>query len=264
MGLFDQLGSNSGFGSAPSYQAPAKIARPIQGVMAPTPAYTAPTPTLHYATPSVTTSPGPMYQAPVDYGQQGGSISQPGDTYGGGSSAPAAPVAPPPPKIDYGSADYLSGKHDSELDGTFHDQVAMYGAKLKKYIADYDSQAGTKAYGVQGDALKNAHLGDILGGSMGVDYNNAQQGIARNRDIGLRGVTEDFANRGMINSGLYNKDFGISRDQYNLQGQNLDQGTRNQLQTLDFNRANQETDNTANIGAARRDALNRLASSQTL
>jgi hypothetical protein len=189
-----------------------------------------------------------------------------GGGYGGGVSAePAAPPPPPPkPKIDYNSADYLSGKHDSELDGTFHDQEAMYQAKLKKYVADYDSQAGTKAYGARNNMDNIHNLGDILGGSMGVDYKNATDGIARNRDLGLRGVTEDFANRGMVNSGLYSQDFGRSRDQYNLQGQNLDQGTRNQLQTLDFNRGNQETDTTANIGAARRDALNRLAQSQTL
>jgi hypothetical protein len=141
----------------------------------------------------------------------------------------------------------------------------MYASKLKKYVADYESQAGKNAYGVQGDALKSANLSDLLsGGSMGVDYNNARDGIQRNRDLGLKGVTEDFANRGMVNSGLYSQDFNRSRTQYDLQGQNLDQGVRNQLQTLDFNRGNAETDNLANIGAARRDALNRLSQSQTL
>lgn len=254
MGLFDTLGANSGFGSAPQYNPPPKIAKPIQA---------APSAPMHYAQPAVYTAPSPQYQAPVPYSapQGGGSMNYATDTSGGGGGASAAPAKP---VVDYNSKEYLSGAKDSELDGTFHDQAAMYGAKLKKYIADYESQAGKNAYGVQGEDLKNAHLGDILGGSMGVDYKNAQDGIARNRDLGLRGVTEDFANRGMVNSGLYSQDFNRSRGQYDLQGQNLDQGTRNQLQTLDFNRGNAETDNQANIASARRDALNRLSQSQTL
>lgn len=251
MGLFDSLGSS--FGSAPQYNPPPKIAAPIQAPAA------AP---VRYDSPQIFSTPSPIYQAPTSNYGGGGSVGggtglyQPGDV----TSSPAAP-----PKPDYTSADYLNGGHDSELDGTFRDQAAMYASKLKKYVADYEAQAGKKAYGVQGDGLKSANLSDLLsGGSMGVDYNNARDGIQRNRDLGLRGVTEDFANRGMVNSGLYSQDFNKSRTQYDLQGQNLDQGVRNQLQTLDFNRGNAETDNKANIAAARRDALNRLSQSQTL
>lgn len=241
----------------PNYTPPPMIAAPTISAT--------PLAVQHYASPTVTTSPSPMYQAPTNYNQQGGSLSQPGYMTGGGGSVGGGSAPAAPPRPDYTSADYLNGGHDSELDGTFHDQAAMYASKLKKYVADYESQAGKNAYGVQGDALKSANLSDLLsGGSMGVDYNNARDGIQRNRDLGLKGVTEDFANRGMVNSGLYSQDFNRSRTQYDLQGQNLDQGVRNQLQTLDFNRGNAETDNLANIGAARRDALNRLSQSQTL
>jgi hypothetical protein len=191
-----------------------------------------------------------------------GTFNQNTGNAGGGmaSAAMAAPVEPPKPKIDYNSKEYLSGAKDSELDSTFHDQKTMYSEKLKKYIADYDAQTGGKAWGKN---LKDFNL-DELGGSMGVDYDNAKAGISRNKTQGLTGVAEDFAQRGMINSGLYAKDWQESNNQYERQGQNLGQGVRNQLQTLNFNRGNQQTDNTAQIAAARRDALNRLSQSQSL
>lgn len=216
---------------------------------------------ITYAKPQVFTSPSPIAQPNFNTGVQqntgmtgGGGMVGGGMMGGGGTSAPAAP------RIDYGSAEWLNGSKDGELDSTFHDQAAMYSDKLRHYIADYDAQTGGKAWGQ--DASK-FNLSD-LGGSMGVDYNNAHEGIGRNKDMGLRGLSEDFANRGMINSGLYARDFDQSRDQYDRQDQNLGQGVRNQLQTLNFNRGNQETDNTAQIAAARRDSLNRLAQAQSL
>lgn len=214
----------------------------------------APAAQISYDSPQVYSSPSPIAQP--NWGgntgfQQGG---------GGGISQPGYQTPAPPPRIDYGSQDYLSGAKDSELDGTFHDQASMYASKLKKYVADYEAQAGTNSYGKDPSSFDMNNLG----GSMGVDRNNAVRGIERNRTLGMTGLSEDFANRGMINSGLFTRDFDRSRDQYNLQGQNLDQGVRNQLQTLNFNRGNQETDNVAQIGAARRDALNRLSQAQSL
>jgi hypothetical protein len=217
-----------------------------------------PTAQISYARPAVYTAPSPIAQPNWNPAPQQNALAGGGGGGGAAAASMAAPAAPP--RINYGGAEYLNGSKDSELDGTFHDQASMYASKLKKYVADYEAQAGKNAYGQDAASfdMKN------LGGSMGVDHTNAQQGIARNKDQGLRGLSEDFANRGMINSGLYGRDFDVSRDQYDRQGQNLDQGTRNQLQTLGFNRGNQETDNVAQIGAARRDALNRLAQAQSL
>lgn len=235
----------------PVYNPPAAIAAPI----------TAPAAPIQYEQPAVYTAP-----APIAYPNWGGNTGIQQNTYtggggGGAAAAVAAPAAPPPPpKIDYGSAEWLSGAKDSELDGTFHDQASMYSNKLKKYIADYEAQAGKNAYGKDASTFNMSDLG----GSMGVDYKNAHEGIIRNKDQGLKGLSEDFANRGMINSGLYGRDYDQSRDQYNRQDQNLGQGVRNQLQTLDFNRGNAETDNVASIAAARRDALNRLSQAQSL
>lgn len=217
--------------------APAQMSQPWQNVQTP------------YAAPS-----NSNYAPTVGRGGGG-----PGGIQGGAGVAGSAAAAAAP-KINYGGADYLNGSKDGELDGTFHDQSAMYSAKLKRYIADYNAQAGDKAWGKD---AKDFNLGE-LGGSMGIDYKNANEGIARNRTLGLTGLSEDFANRGMTNSGLYARDLGQSQDQYARQGTNLNQGVHNQLQTLNFNRGNQETDNQAQIASARRDALNRLSQAQSL
>jgi hypothetical protein len=217
-----------------------------------------------YAKPVVQTySAATGYTAPAPYSQIYGPVAtNPVGGYGGGGGAgiAAAPVEPPKPKIDYNSEEYLNGSKDGELDSTFHNQKSLYSEKLKKYIADYDAQTGGAAWGKN---LKDFDLSQ-LGGSMGVDFGNAKQGIARNKDMGLRGLNEDFAQRGMTNSGLWIKDHDQSRQSYERQDTNLGQGVRNQLQTLNFNRGNVEADNTAQVAAARRDALNRLSQSQSL
>ena len=195
----------------------------------------------------------PGYAAdPAPY--QSGALYQPGFATGdtaGGSSAPA------PAQPNYATMD------DNQLrgyDSTFANQNDLYSAKLKKYIGDYDAQTGGTAWGQDPTKFNLANLG----GSMGADYTNAKQGIQRNTDLGLRGLSEDFANRGMVNSGLYGRDYDLSKSAYDRQGQGLDQGVRNQLQTLNFNRGNYETDNQANIASARSDALARLSRSQAL
>jgi hypothetical protein len=197
-----------------------------------------------YAAAPAPISSGALYQPGFATGAPSGG--------GGGSIAPSAPATP-----NYGSMDDNTLKG---YDSTFANQNDMYSAKLKKYVADYDAQTGGTPWGQD---PKNFNLSS-LGGSMGADYANAHQGIQRNTDLGLRGLSEDFANRGLVNSGLYGRDYDLSKSAYDRQGQNLDQGVRNQLQTLNFNRGNYETDNQANIAAARSDALARLSKSQAL
>lgn len=233
-----------------------------QGIKAPASA------TLSYAKPTVSTySPRTGYTAPVGNSPYSGGVGSwnaapsGGGFSGGAGAASFAPSAPIKPLIDYNSEEYLNGTKDGELDSTFHNQKTLYSEKLKKYIADYDAQTGGKAWGKD---LAGFDLDNDLQGSMGVDYRNARDGIARNKDMGLKSVAEDFAARGMVNSGLYAKDWQDSSNQYDRQKTNLGQGTRNQLQTLNFNRGNVEADNTAQIAAARRDALNRLSQAQSL
>jgi hypothetical protein len=181
---------------------------------------------------------------------------------GGGGFDPgqgvSAPIAPPAPVMP----DYNSWNEDQVAagDSAFADQRSLYSNKLKKYIEDYTNQVGDNAYGKQfenGQGLDEWSKG-TGGGRMGADYRLANQGLGRNRELGLTNVAEDFASRGMANSGLYANSFQKAIEGYNRQKQGLDSATSNQISDLSTKRANFETDNTANIQAARRDAIGRM------
>ena len=220
---------------------------------------------------SFSSSPAP-YIAPVQNYQPPAPINQPGweqqasaqGTGGGGGGgdttggASAAAIEPPRPVMP----DYNSWTEDQVAagDSAFMDQRSMYQNKLQKYIADYEAQAGNNAYGQDyggADFLSKWSAGSG-GGRMGGDYRMASQGVGRNREMGLTNVAEDFASRGMANSGLYADSFQKAIEGYNRQKQGLDSATTGQVQDLSFRRGNFEGDTTAGVQSARRDAIGRL------
>jgi hypothetical protein len=227
--------------------------------------------------------------APVSYSQAAAPAPAPSQAFqgggggGGGMQAPQGPSAADiaaqqqaSRKAQMDQWEHMNDDDLSHVDSTFGEQLGMYRDKLAKYVADYDNQLGTHGNvfsgvlnhnGLHGDNAFdgiNNHVQTDLGGTMGKSYVSAADAIARNRNLGLRNTAEDFANRGMMNSGLYTRDFGLANDGYDRQLNNLNDGTQAQIQNLDFNRGNFTSDNQAQIATARRDALNRLAQSQSV
>ncbi|ASZ73179.1 hypothetical protein GURGLEFERB_24 [Arthrobacter phage GurgleFerb] len=218
-----------------------------------------PPPLLVFDSPVIRAAPAaPVYQAPrynppvSNYIPSAPSQQPWTGGYSPGTPAPAAP--PPPPKPNY------EGMGNGELkghDATFADQDAMYTDKLKKYIADYDRQVGSGIWGKQVKA-------EDLGGTLGNDFKTASQGIERNRTQGLTSLSEDFANRGLGSSGLFVKNHQDASNNYDRQKTGLGSSIINQVNDLGFRRNNFEADIQASLASARRDALSRLASSQSL
>lgn len=170
---------------------------------------------------------GPAQSAPISGG--GG--------YGGGGSAAPAPARP---------RDYASfTDQEAATDSTFMDQKSAYANALKKFIEDNDRQSM------------------ILDKDAGI----AQEGIGRNRTNGLTGLSEDFAARGLSNSGMFTQELDKADNQYDRQSDQVRSGLKNAKDDLGFRRAKYEQENGengTNIQAARREAFARLAASQGL
>lgn len=220
----------------------------------------APVPIQNPAVPQgrIASAPVPIQQyqpaTPIQYGfpaNAGGGGYDPGQSI----SAPVAPPAPVMPDYQSWNDDMVAGG-----DSAFGEQRSLYANKLKKYIEDYTNQVGNDTYGknYNGEGFLGEWSKGNGGGRMGADYRLANQGLARNRELGLTNVAEDFAARGMANSGLYANSFQKAIEGYNRQKQGLDSATSNQISDLSTKRANFESDNTANVQAARRDAIGRL------
>lgn len=232
-----------------------RIAAPAVPIQNPAPRIAAPPEPANFSN---------YYQAPIQQSYQPAtpiSYGFPANVGGGGYdpgqriSAPIAPPAPVMPDYNSWNDDQVAGG-----DSAFGEQRSLYANKLKKYIEDYTNQVGDNTYGKDfkdGQGLDEWSKG-TGGGRMGADYRLANTGLARNRELGLTNVAEDFAARGMANSGLYANSFQKAIESYNRQKQGLDSATSNQIADLSTKRANFESDNTANIQAARRDAIGRL------
>lgn len=218
-----------------------------------------PPPPLKFDSPVIRTQPAaPVYQAPrynppvSNYVPTVPSQQPWSGSASPGTPAPAAP--PPPPKPNY---ERMGNGELKGHDATFADQDAMYTDKLKKYVADYDRQVGSGIWGKQVKA-------EDLGGTLGNDFKTASEGLARNRESGLTNLSEDFANRGLGSSGLFAKGHQDASNNYDRQKTGLGSSIINQVNDLGFRRNNFEADIQASLASARRDALSRLASSQTL
>lgn len=159
---------------------------------------------------------------------------------GGGSFAasPAAAPAPPPPP-DYSK---MSDGDLQALDSGFMDQKSLLNEALVKYLADYEAQKkGFKS-----------------------DYETAGAGINRNEIAGRTQIGEDFAARGLGRSGLYDQANMDARAAYGRQRDANDASFADRNRTADFNKGTFERSNTANLAAARKDAIARLTANQSL
>lgn len=164
------------------------------------------------------------------------------DGYGGGvgtggnAGAPIPAPAPPPapPKETYSMSDKNS--RIASVDSTFRDQESLYNQNLEKFIADIGRRRKTLIY----------------------DTDRAEEGVARNKNIGLTGVGEDFASRGLGHSGLFVDASEKGRQAYDRQKTSLLDAEANGLGDMLTAETKEKTDNAARIQAAKRDALYRL------
>lgn len=216
--------------------------RPLTGSI-PAPKQRAPTYTQPYLPAPIQRAPTQPYipPAPVNYAPQ--QVYQPAN-FAPANFAPqaaAAPAPPPePPKPSWSMAN--SNKEIGQVDSTFRDQEAAFNEALQKYIADYNADKS----GVERDSK------------------TALEGIGRNRQIGLTGVQEDFAARGLSNSGLRVDAWKKGNQQYDSQEQNIETSKTDNIRRLDFGKGKYEAETKAKVQEAKRDALARLAASQSL
>lgn len=205
------------------------------------------TPAINYNQPSYIGSgiaPAPRATS-TNYNQQSfigsgvGPAPSTNNFVGGGGGG--GPVNPPRPPRTYDSFT----DQEAATDSTFTDQKSAYANALKKFIEDNDRQKG------------------ILETDAGI----AQKGIERNKTNGLTGLSEDFASRGLSNSGMFRGELDNASDQYGKQKEQVTMGLKNGTDDLGFRRAKYEQENGengTNIQAARREAFARLAASQGL
>ena len=179
-------------------------------------------------------SPAAQQMAPIQGGYGGG-----GGGMAGGGGDMGGSVSRSPMSFEQFTDDMAA------TDSVFMDQKSQYANALKKFIEDNERQKG------------------ILDQDAGI----AQDGIKRNRTNGLTGLSEDFASRGLANSGMFTEELGKADKQYDNQSTQVKTGLKNAQDDLSFRRAKYEQENGengSNIQAARREAFARLAASQNL
>lgn len=215
-----------------------KTLQPIQTVSSPSSfqktagAYIAPV--SNYVAPAYT---GPVSSTPTG-GIAQGTWAQNNPNPSGGGGMSSALVSRPRDYSSFSDA-------EASTDSVFMDQKSAYANALKKFIEDNDRQKGV----------------------LETDAATAQQGIARNRTNGLTGLSEDFASRGLSNSGMFRQELDNADGQYGKQKEQVTMGLKNAKDDLGFRRAKYEQENGengTNIQAARREAFARLAASQGL
>lgn len=152
----------------------------------------------------------------------------------GTPSAPAKKPAPkkaaPKPKIP-GINKYLAG------DTTYNDQTSQLRAQLEKFKTDNASQQSM----------------------VGQDFQTALQKMMSQRDSDLGNIQNDFAARGLLNSGLYTDAVGKYNTDYESQKGDLQTGEQRSLSQLLADLSNYQTENSSGMTAAQQDAIRRRA-----
>lgn len=239
--FMDQSGGGSGtpLRKSPSAAFTAvKTMQPIQTASSPS---SFPKTAGGYIAPVQNYSAAPVQQravaAPTSPGGSQGAVgggATGGGEMGGGSTASRSPMQ------------YSEFSDDmAATDSVFTDQKSAYANALKKFIEDNQRQQGI----------------------LNQDASTAQAGIKRNRTNGLTGLSEDFASRGLSNSGMFSQELETADNQYDKQGEQVAFGLKNATDDLGFRKAKYEQENGengTNIQAARREAFARLAASQGL
>lgn len=161
--------------------------------------------------------------------------STPATNYGSNASgnivpaapAPTVPAAPAPPSIEQWLANDTTYKSQ-------HDA-------LTKAISDYV---------LQSTASQNQY---------GVDYTTNTGKLAENRTNGGLGLQDDYASRGLMNSGLYAKAYGDLQTQYDSQQKDLDTAKANFITKATTDTGNFKTESGLKDTQAQADAINRRA-----
>lgn len=125
----------------------------------------------------------------------------------------------------------------AQADSTFRGQESLYNESLKKFLADITRRKQT----------------------LEKDTNQAREGIGRNRELGLTGMGEDFAARGLGHSGLWVDAQKKGMDSYTRQDNNVLDAKTTGDADLEFSASKETADNGARVQAAKRDALYRLS-----
>lgn len=167
-------------------------------------------------------------------GGYGGGVGTGGNAGAGNFSLPANTAPAPPPAETYSMDDPNS--RIASVDSTFRDQESMYNEQMTKFIEDIARRRGTLIS----------------------DTDKAEEGVARNREIGMTGIGEDFAARGLGHSGLFINAAEKGTEAYDRQNNSLLDAETSGLGDLAFTESKEKSDNTARIQAAKRDALYRL------
>lgn len=153
---------------------------------------------------------------------------------GGAISSPGAISGSPSPQASYSISD--PNGRIAQVDSTFRDQEESYNEGLKKFLADID--------------LKRKGLTR--------DTDTARAGVSRNREMGLTGINEDFAARGLGHSGLLIDAKRRGEDSYTRQDDALTNALTDGTNDLNFAAEKEQASTASRIQAAKRDALYRL------
>lgn len=126
---------------------------------------------------------------------------------------------------------YLAG------DTTYQGQVSSYQKQLQDFINQNNSQQGV----------------------VGQDFATALSKLQDQRGLDLQNLQNDFAARGLINSGLYTDALGQYDTQYQGQVNDLGTGKQRSLDQLLQDLAGYKTENSTSLAAAKQDAIRRRA-----
>lgn len=149
----------------------------------------------------------------------------------GVASAASAVYTPPPPPKPPSEKEWLAG------DSTYQDQQSEYTRALQEFIARIGER--------EGEIKEDAKL--------------ALAANARNRTQGLNNNAEDFASRGLINSGLFADSSEKMSDRYNESKGAIETNRSRGLGSLADERSNYEREVELGRNNARRSALQRMA-----
>lgn len=219
-------GAKAGKAKARAYVAPKKVYRaPAPKKKAPAKkTYVAPKKT--YSAPKRTTT---TKRAPAKANSFSGNNLSNQSSRISSNSAPA--YTPPPPPKPPTEAEWLAG------DTAYQDQTSEYEKALQDFVARIAER--------EGEIKQDADL--------------AIQANQRNQTQGLNSNAEDFASRGMINSGLFADSAEQLSDRYNEARGSIETNRGRQIGALADERETYQRENELGRNNARRQALQRMA-----
>lgn len=183
-------------------------------------------------------APAPYYApAQIQQGYSPQSFAQSAPAQSFAEPAPYVPPAPPPDTRRRINGKSIKNDEIAELDSTFLDQDAALSEALKKFIADQTEEKGRQKR----------------------DTDTAVTGIGRNRKVGLTGMSEDFAARGLQNSGLFMKANADAATDYGRQTQQVRQMFTDNVAKMASQLGKFKSESNATRQSARNEALARLA-----